>query len=45
MPSTKNPDSKIETLEDFPQAKRPQKPFLDCGAQGCHIISAKRRGL
>jgi len=41
MPSMKASASRTETLGDFPQAKRFQKPFLDRNGQGGGIISIK----
>src|SRR5665648_905675 len=34
--------SRTETLGDFPRARRSEKPFLDCGGQGCCIISVNK---
>ena len=39
----KDSASRTKTLGDCPRAKRSQKPFLNCGGQGCCIISAQRR--
>jgi uncharacterized BrkB/YihY/UPF0761 family membrane protein len=40
MASTRGFDFQIINFGGFPRAKRPQKPIVECGGQGCRKISA-----